>query len=55
MKAVFNPPAVTLGLDPRALYLPREFEVKSPRVGPEGDDWGWGNAYAQSRIEGAME
>ena len=43
----FNPPAVTLGLDPRVLHLPREDKVKSPRVKPEGDDRGWGEADAQ--------
>jgi hypothetical protein len=31
---------VTLGLDPRALYLSGEWQVQSPRVEPE-DDGRW--------------
>ena len=47
MMGVFNPPAVTLGPDPRMLLLPCEVELKSPRVKPEGDDQGWGEAGDQ--------
>jgi hypothetical protein len=40
------PPAVTLGLDPRALHSPNAQQVQGPRVKPEGDDRGRGNAFA---------
>jgi hypothetical protein len=48
MTVSFNPPAVTLGLDPRALYLPHGQQVKSPRLKAEGDDRGWGSAGAHA-------
>jgi hypothetical protein len=35
---VLAPPAVTLGLDPRALHVPMAQQVQHPRVKPEGDD-----------------
>jgi hypothetical protein len=39
-------PAVTLGLDPRALNLAKAPQVQCPRVGPEGDDRVWGGRAA---------
>ena len=42
------PRSVTLGPDPRALYLPHGQQVKSPRLKAEGDDRGWGRAGAHA-------
>lgn len=42
------PQGVTLGLDPRALYLPDVQQVKSPRLKGEGDDRGWGSTGARA-------
>ena len=38
---LFKLPAVTLGLDPKALYFRGHRQVQCPRVKPEGDDLGW--------------